>query len=255
MKRFHICTIANNLKQYSEMKSSFLKAGFDEKQCRYSVFDNFKKNVFDPYETFNCIQQTTTEPYIIFCHQDLLLDQGEGFDHLVQCLEHLEKIDPSWAIAGNAGTNSHYELVARIADPNNTENWKGQFPQKVHSLDENFLVIKTAAGIQASSSLKGFHFYATDLCLNAILKRHSSYVIDFHLTHLSGGSLNQSFWETQKLFYERWQSQFWFTYIKTVTGVTMCFSKSSAVRKWGTRSETTKWFFSRKYLHKLIIPR
>lgn len=255
MKLFHICTIANNLKQYSEMKQSFLASGFDEKRCRYSLFDNSKQNFFDPYETFNFIQKSTIEPYIIFCHQDLLLNQNDRFEELVECLEELEQIDPNWAIVGNAGVNSQYELVARITDPNNTADWQGGFPQQVHSLDENFLLIKTAADLEASSVLKGFHFYATDLCLNAIFKEHSCYVIDFHLTHLSGGNLNETFWATQKLFYNRWRNQFHFAYLKTVTGVTMCSSKYQLLQKWGSQNEVVEWFFARRHLLYYLIPR
>jgi hypothetical protein len=255
MKLFHICTIANKLEQYEEMKASFLEAGFDEDRCRYSLFDNSGGNIYEPYETFNKIKLNTVEPYIIFCHQDVLLNQGNGFDQLIKVLEELENLDPQWAVAGNAGVKNNYTDVHRITDPNITPDWSVELPQQVHSLDENFLVIKTAASIACSTELKGFHFYAPDLCLNAILKGYSCYVIDFHLTHLSGGNLSQAFWDLQKIFYEKWCNQFTLSYVRTVTGVTMCLSKYKIIRAIGSRQKVTKLFLYKLPLHTLVKPR
>lgn len=254
MKLFHICTIANKLNQYEEMKSSFIQAGFDEDRCRYSLFDNSESNIYDPYETFNKIKLQTSEPYIIFCHQDILLNQGNGFDDLVKLLTELEKLDPKWAIAGNAGINDDYKSVARITDPNNTLNWSKNFPQQVHSLDENFLVIKTAANISCSWDLKGFHFYAQDLCLNAIYNGYSCYVINFHLTHLSGGNLNQAFWDIQKTFYSKWNDKFILCYVQTVTGVNMCFSKYAIIRAIFSRQKVRKLLLFKFRLNRLLLP-
>lgn len=253
MKLFHICTIANKLDQYEEMKESFTQAGFDEGNCRYSLFDNLRENVFDPYKTFNHIQAATIEPYIIFCHQDVLLNQGYGFKQLVQRLEELDKLDANWAIAGNAGVNNNYEHVVRISDPCETANWLGTFPQQVHSLDENFLVIKTSSKILCSKDLAGFHFYATDLCLNAILKSYTCYVIDFHLTHLSGGRKERDFREAQANFHKKWRNEFDFCYVATVTGIRMCLSKYKFLQFLGSKRVIT-WFFSKKYVRKLVAP-
>jgi hypothetical protein len=254
MKKFHIFTIANNLGQYSKMKSSFLTAGFDETRCRYSLFDNSKKNIFDPYTEFNHIRQTTVEPYIIFCHQDLLLNQGHGFEELIKCLENLDKNHPRWAIAGNAGKNKYFKMVARITDPNNTPNWNGSFPQQVYSLDENFLVIKTSAKVSCSTELEGFHFYGSDLCLNAIKEGYSCYVIDFHLTHLSGGTFDQEFWKIQSKFYDKWCNKFSFSYFMTATGILMVFSKTKIIRTVGSKDRVKNWVFSKQYVLPLFQP-
>lgn len=255
MKLFHICTIANKLEQYEEMKISFIEAGFDENKCRYSLFDNSKGNIHDPYETLNKILLTTIEPYIIFCHQDVLLNQGHGFNQLVKVLEELDKLDPNWAVAGNAGVNNNYEKVFRITEPRGLLIWCGDFPQQVHSLDENFLVIKRYANISCSTELKGFHYYATDLCLNAILKGYSCYVIDFHLTHLSIGNINQAFWDVHAIFFRKWSREFNFCYVKTVLDVTMCLSKYKILQFIGSRNRVMQWFLSHERVHALGTPR
>ena len=187
MRSFLICTISNKREQYEEMKSSFVQAGFDEECCRYALFDNSCANAHDPYGTINKAVAEATEPYVIFCHQDVLLDKGAGFDDLVKQLHALDALDPRWAIAGNAGHTEDLALIIKIDDPNGVHN-NGQFPHKVYSLDENFFVIKTASALRCSSSLSGFHLYATDLCLQAMSRDLSCYVLDFRLTHLSAGN-------------------------------------------------------------------
>ena len=255
-KIFHICTLVNNLNLYKSMKDSFMSAGFSTDLCRYTVFDNSQSNQYDPYNTFNYIRSITCEPYIIFCHQDILIDQGVGFDDLLSRVNHINELDSSWAVLGNAGVDYNYKLIAKISDPNSTPVWNGSFPHKVHSLDENFLIINTSKSFFASSDLKGFHFYATDICLNAILKGYSCYVIDFHVTHLSGGSLNQYFWDVKERFHDVWNSKIHFGYVKTTTGVLVFLSKYLILRSIFSSQKFINWFFVNpigKKIQKLII--
>jgi hypothetical protein len=245
MATFHICTISNNLIQYEEMKASFVAAGFNSDSCRYSLFDNSDTNKFDPYQTFNLIKSSTVESYIILCHQDVLIDRGDDFEHLVKLLEELDKYHPSWAIAGNAGVNSNYEIVANITDPCRTPKWSGGLPYPVYSLDENFLIIKTSANVATSKELKGFHFYGTDLCLSALINKQSCYVINFHLTHLSGGTASDDFWKVQSEFYEKWCKHFTLFYVKTTMGVEMCLSRYQILRYIGSRQRVKSLIFNR----------
>lgn len=168
------------------MKASFLAAGFDESRCVYEVFDNSEANTHDPYRTINAVMEAATEPYIIFCHQDVLANKGDGFDKLLAGLDSLTQKDANWAIAGNTGYSDNLTLVRKIDDPYEIANCN-HLPKRVYTLDENFFVLRTAAGLRCSEGLTGFHLYATDLCLQATQRRLSCYVIDFYLTHLSAG--------------------------------------------------------------------
>jgi len=253
MKLFHICTIANDLEQYERMKESFLNNGFDENKCCYSLFDNSQSNVHEPYTTFNYIQATTSAKYIIFCHQDVILNQGHGYEHLKKSLEALEKLDSRWAVAGNAGINSHFKIIAKITDPS-TPIWNGVFPQKVFSLDENFLITKTCESLRCSNDLAGFHCYGSDLCLNAIQKGYSCYVIDFHLTHLSSGSYNQLLYDSQEKFYRRWNREFIFSYIRTTCSDVVLLSKYQVLRRFGNRNKIKKVLLNSYFMHSIITP-
>ncbi len=224
MRVFHICTIANKLDMYKNMKESFIKAGFTEDKCRYSLFDNSKTNIYEPYSVLKIIQSDTIEPYIILCHQDILINQGDGFEKLLNIIKELEAKKSNWAILGNAGMNYNYELVYKIAEPHNLKLWDGEYPQSVHYLDENFLVINNSANFSGSNGLSGFHVYGTDFCLNAILQGYSCYVIDFFLTHLSAGNRDQSFWNIKSKFQTIWNNKFDFCYV-TVNGMVVFLSK------------------------------
>jgi len=64
--------------------------------------------------------------------------------------------------------------------------------------------------------------------LNAILKSYSCYVVDFHLTHLGEGKLDQSFWKLRMLFKERWNREFNFCYVRAMCS-TVFLSKHKAL--------------------------
>lgn len=237
------------------MKASFLKAGFTEDKCRYTLFDNSEENIFEPYSTFNDIKDKTAEPFIILCHQDILLDQGDGFNKMMEVINELNELDPEWAVAGNAGFNDAHEQIVRIKDPNDLKHlkqWNGKFPQKVHDLDENFLVINSKIPLKASQDLSGFHFYGSDLCLNAILKGYNCYVINFYLRHLSPGNFNQAFWDASKIFNEIWNKKFNIYFIKP-TGVEMLLSRHSIIHRLFSHRKSRKGLLLIAQLHNIIL--
>lgn len=212
----HLCTIANDPAQYAAMRASFEAAGFTSDVCRYTLFDNGQGNRVEPYGAINSALADTTEPYLIFCHQDVLCDQGQGFADLVHVLAELDARDPDWAVAGNVGFTARFKPVECITDPGNRGLHPGNLPVRVSSLDENFLVLKTAARVGCSPELSGFHLYATDLCLNARLKRKRAYVIDFRIRHLSAGNARSESFETcRALFVRRWSRELAFACIVT----------------------------------------
>jgi hypothetical protein len=240
MIQFRICTIANNLDQYGEMRDSIENAGFTSENSVFELFDNSKQNLAEPYSTFNQVLSRATEPYLIFCHQDVLFNQGDGSQKLLSLIEKMNSEHPNWAVLGNAGVNLNRQFVRRITDAFGSFN-EGPLPQQVISLDENFLVIKQEAHLTFSKNLSGFHLYGVDLCLNAYLKGHSCYVIDFHLNHLSGGNINDSFHILKKQFQEVWGPQFNFLYVPTVC-TTIFLSKNRYLMAFFTKNKVERKF-------------
>jgi hypothetical protein len=174
------------------MYESFVRSGFVDEDTEFLVADNSAKNNFDAFAAYNQFLNRACGKYVILCHQDILLD----FDDrkvLESRLSELDEIDPLWAVAGNAGSSSFGRNAIRITDPSIQNLRFGSFPARVFSLDENFILVKNSANLSVSHDLCGFHLYGTDLCLIADILGCSSYVIDFHLRHLSSGTVDEVF--------------------------------------------------------------
>lgn len=189
---YTFCTLMTNPQEYAEMLESAVHAGFDEKNTEFLCMDNSNGNQFDGYSGINRAIVEAQGRYLIFCHQDVLFcfDKKTVLD---ECLQELNQIDPRWAIAGNAGKNTYGRTKIRITDPHTVNIATGSFPERVMSLDENFLVINLENSVFCSGNMAGFHLYATDFCLNAQESDFSCYVINFHLKHKSGGKVDQRY--------------------------------------------------------------
>ena len=182
---FSICTLVTRPAQYNDMLHSFAAAGFGD--CEFLTIDNSNGNTLDGYQGANYFLAHASGKHIIICHQDIVLDFDNRID-LEQRLAELTRLDPTWAVCGNAGLTSQGQNVIRISDPHSDDTRIGPFPSRVVGLDENFVVVRRTAELSVSPHLTGFHLYATDLCCSAFAVGRSAYVIDFHLRHLSGGS-------------------------------------------------------------------
>jgi hypothetical protein len=188
---FTIATIVNDGAQYDEMLRSFAGGGFD-RGCEYLALDNRGGNRFEAYGGLRLLLQRARGRHVILCHQDVrLIADGKGA--LADRLVELDRLDPLWALAGNAG-GADNGIAKRISDPHGEDQRAGALPARAQSLDENFIVVKRAAMIAPSADLRGFHLYGTDLCLQARLRGHSAYVIDFHLRHLGRGTMGRDYY-------------------------------------------------------------
>ncbi len=203
--RYTIATLVNDMAQYEQMCSSFLAAGFGESDCEFLVIDNTTPPQTCAYRGLNAALAAARGDYIVLCHQDVrLIDDDRAC--LDDRLHELTLRDPDWALAGNAGGIEPGHLAIRISDPHGDDQHTGKLPAKVMSLDENFIVVRNEARIGFSRDLTGFHFYGADICLNADIAGWNSYVIDFHLRHLSGGNKNHTFDVAQRDFRAKWAS-------------------------------------------------
>jgi hypothetical protein len=190
-KRFSVCTLVTDWTQYEAMLTSFRASGFSERETEFLHLDNSASNRFDGFAGLNVFLGTARGKHIIVCHQDVRLI--DGIDVLEARIAELDTLDPQWAVLGNAGGVAPGRLAIRITDPHGTDTRRGPFPACVTALDENFLVVRRSANLAVSRDLSGFHLYGTDLCVVADVLGHSSYVVDFHLRHLSAGKTDAGF--------------------------------------------------------------
>jgi len=213
---FSICTLVTRLQEYEQMVASFVQAGFSPTTCEFLYADNTQANAFDAYSGLNTMLQQAKGKYVILCHQDILLEFHRR-EELEQRIEELHALDPTWAIAGNAGAAGPNHIVYKVSYPDGTFANKGKFPVKAQSLDEHFIVVKNGLGINLSADLNGFHLYGADICLQAEVKGYSSYVIDFHLLHKSRGNPNESFQQCEKNLIGKYSQFFRPRWIQTTT--------------------------------------
>jgi hypothetical protein len=201
--RFSIGTLVTSPEQYDAMRDSFSARGFDSANSEFLYLDNRGPDQTGAYRGLNALLHAARGEYVVLCHQDVRL-LGDDIDTLDRRLAELSARDPNWALAGNAGGLAPGVLAHRISDPHGADRNSGNLPQRVMSLDENFIVVKRSARVGCSVDLEGFHFYGPDLCLNADMAGHSAWVIDFHLLHLSGGNKSTDFFAAEEAFRAKW---------------------------------------------------
>lgn len=217
-----IFTFVTDPAGYEQMRRSFEGAGFTGDRATFTeLHGRGMPGEPEPYSKISQLIAELADPFFIFCHQDLRLDQGHGVDELIAAISDLERRDEHWAVAGNAGGSRSLRVIRSLEDRHGgTSNHV--LPSPVHSLDENFLVIRTGTGISCSAELAGFHLYGTDLCLNALEKGWQPYVIDFRLHHLGVGCKDETYYATLDDFVRRWSSRAVARYVRTTVELLFC---------------------------------
>lgn len=191
---FSFFTLVTRFDEYQEMVKSAKTAGFNDSEFYY--FDNKNSNDFDAFSAINHAMKLCASKYLIFCHQDILFN-FDTKEHLLNKIAELEKIDPNWAVIGNAGRTIKGRPIIKITDPHGENQTQGPFPSQVMSVDENFMIINMKHNLSCTTNLKGFHLYGLDICQNADYLGLKSYVINFHLLHKSKGNIDQTFFNSR----------------------------------------------------------
>ena len=202
-KTFSICTLVTNKKLYTSMIESYYNAGFDD--CEFLYIDNSENNKTDAYSGLNLMLSKASGKYIILCHQDILIK--DNISQLENKLNELEKLDPNWAIVGNAGGVSPGNFSLYLEVPENKIRL-GIFPNKVQTLDENWMLIKASTRLGFSNDLSGFHLYGTDICLQAEILGYNSYVIEYLLRHDGKGIQDPTFKKCKDALIKKYSSIF-----------------------------------------------
>lgn len=212
--RYSICTLVSNPSEYGEMVESFVRAGFHPDLCEYLYCDNSGSNRLDAFAGCNAFFDCACGEFLILCHQDVLLNY-DRIDKLERVIRELDARDPDWGLLGNAGGIRPGHFAVRITHAGGDEHKSGNFPARVQSLDENFILIKRSAGLRLSRDLQGFHFYGTELCQAAQSRGLTAWVVDFHLLHKSTGKYDASFLECYRAVCRKYRSSPGGGYIQT----------------------------------------
>jgi hypothetical protein len=80
---------------------------------------------------------------------------------------------------------------------------------EVTSLDEVVLIVRKSSGLQFDESLPGYHFYGTDICLQARRRGMKSYAISAFCIHNTkiGNMLPWQFWRCYLFMRGKWRRE------------------------------------------------
>jgi hypothetical protein len=195
---FSICALVADQAKYDRLLASFARQGFTPDNSEFLAADNRHGNQFDGYSWQKALLVQAKGRFVVFCHDDVELI-SDGFNELLARIEEIERTDPSWLLLGIAGGIWHVgkrgrdSLALRISDSVGDNRHVTELPSRVESLDECFILMRRTRPVLPSVRLTGFHFYGTDMCLQAELAGGTAYVVDFHLRHYGAGTIDSAY--------------------------------------------------------------
>ncbi|HSW67308.1 MAG TPA: glycosyltransferase [Bacteroidales bacterium] len=145
-----------------------------------------QKDYISASQAYNAAIRRAETEFLIFVHQDIVLPQN-WINDVNKAISILEDKKDNWGIIGcfgvdNIGIEHGYLFCTGngrfILEP-------FDYPQKVKTLDEIVLILKKSSKLTFDEFLPHFHFYGTDICLQAAEKGMSCYAISAFCLHNS----------------------------------------------------------------------
>jgi hypothetical protein len=120
---------------------------------------------------------------IVFMHQDMVLPK-DWLANFQRAIRLMEETDPQWGVLGCYGMP-----VDGWGRGHVYSNGRGMLgspftvPEPVQTLDEIVLVLRKSSNLRFDEQLPHFHFYGTDICMEAAKRGRKSYVIPAFCVH------------------------------------------------------------------------
>jgi hypothetical protein len=190
--------------------NEILKANF----LSSPLFCGNKFNQFLPQVNFRSASRAYNEAIdrsendiIVFAHQDIYFPESWIRD-LNNALSYLEKEDPKWGVLGCGGVTQDDERWGFLYSTGlGVLGRPFAFPQPIQTLDEIVLIIKKSSGLRFDDTLPHFHFYGTDICMEAKEKGRKAYAMSSFVIHNTKliSNLNKEYFECYKHIKKRWK--------------------------------------------------
>jgi hypothetical protein len=127
---------------------------------------------------------------IVFAHQDMYLP-ADWLPNIERALSQLSIQDPNWGVLGLVGVGKKLdEEPVGYCYSTGLQGFVGRpflEPLAVRSLDEIVLIIRRSSGLTFDENLPGFHFYGTDICLEAESRKMRCYATCAFCVHNTNG--------------------------------------------------------------------
>lgn len=156
---------------------------------------------------YNAGVDASMNELLVFAHQDVYLPPG-WLGELSVALRQLEAQDPDWGVLGVWGVavSGRFAGFVHSTGLKRTLGRPFHHPIEAHTLDELLLITRRSSGLRFDESLPGFHFYGTDLCLQAGAAGRKNYAISAFCMHNSNGikALPLRFWRSYLYVRKKW---------------------------------------------------
>jgi len=146
---------------------------------------------------------------LVFAHQDIYMP-WDWVTKIDSALAYLAMTDPEWGVIGLVGVGHRPdEEVKGHCYSTGLQRFVGKpfsTPAEVRSLDEIVLIIRRSSGLTFDEDLPGFHFYGTDICLQAERRKMKSYVACAFCIHNTNGikRFPLNFWHGYLYMQQKW---------------------------------------------------
>jgi hypothetical protein len=133
---------------------------------------------------YNSAFEKAKTDLVIFAHQDVYFPDG-WLDSLRRTLDLLSHTDPHWGVLGVWGGVREGGLPGYMywTGVNGTAGKPFSGVREVRSLDEVVIILRKSSGLRFDESLSGYHFYGTDICLEANRQGRKCYVFPGFCVH------------------------------------------------------------------------
>jgi hypothetical protein len=157
-------------------------------------------------EAYNDAIDKCANDLMVFAHQDILLATNWVAD-LEQALRALEEIDPNWGVLGCYGETLNDRGRGYILSGEQGILGKSfAQPEPVQTLDEIVLILRKSSGIRFDERLPHFHFYGTDICMEAARRDRRVYAISAFCVHNAAQTviLPKEFYQCYRYVKRKW---------------------------------------------------
>jgi GT2 family glycosyltransferase len=213
-KKYSILVCATNIKQIKALFKSI------QSSVAYEfIYVNNKSNLLWSAEALNLLTDVSEGDYLYWMHQDVTFDKSEPF---VEIDNIVRRVDGKFGVIGPAGIQVGGKGSIRGVDFSSLK-YTFDF-LRCQTLDEFCLISKRENNLRFDEDvLDDFHFYGTDICLQAQQKKLQNYVIKFPITHHSGGDVNlkkkggyESYQKSGRKVFKKWKDKYPFISTTTV---------------------------------------
>jgi hypothetical protein len=194
--------VASNSREILEnnfLASPFLKGDHGHQVVIQEGFSSASK-------AYNNALEKSVNDLIVFAHQDILFATNWVSD-LENALCALEKTDPNWGVLGCYGeTLDDHGRGYILSGEQGILGRPFAQPEQVQTLDEIVLILRKSSFIRFDEGLPHYHFYGTDICMEAAKRNRKAYAISAFCIHNAAQTvvLPGEFYQCYRYMKKKW---------------------------------------------------